>query len=427
MSTILLQESAAAAPRGVPRVRTLRLALAGCGVVGGELVRLIALHEREIAARNGVRIELTRVLVRGSGRARPDGVADRLTTDVAEFLAAAAEADVVVEAIGGTDTALRIARTALGAGRRFVTANKALLAAHGPALMRLARRHRARLDFESAVGGGIPVLRALREQLPLTGIEAVRGVLNGTTNYILTRLAAGEPYTAALADAQAKGYAEANPARDISGHDAADKLRVLAWLAFGTHPARLPVRVRGIVPHPDRLAADAAALGGVPRLVAEARRAAAGITASVEPVVVAPGSELGQVHGADNVVVVESLHNGRVRLAGPGAGGAPTASALLGDVLRAARPLRSGAASADDGVEESAPHRWLLSVPRAPQAEARLLRVLERAGLQAPPVLRAADALRVVVGPAPWTHVDLALRAAEAVGLGPVASRLEVG
>lgn len=425
-TTTLLPERPAARPAAGRGPRTLRVALAGCGVVGGELVRLIRQHEREIAARHGLRLQLTRVLVRGSGRARPDGLADVLTTDLDAFLVDAVRADVVVEAIGGTDDALRIARAALGAGRRFVTANKALLAAHGPELMRTARRRRARLDFESAVGGGIPVLRALREQLALTGIEAVRGVLNGTTNYILSRLAEGASYAAALGDAQALGYAEANPARDISGHDAADKLRVLAWLAFGAHPARLPVRVRGIVPHPDRLAAGAAALGGVLRLVGEARRTPQGVTAVVEPVVVPTHSELGQLQGADNVVVVESRFNGRVRLAGPGAGGAPTASALLGDVLRAARPLRPHAAGEAAGVEELAPHRWLLSAPRGHGAEDRLLRVVARAALPAEPPLRDADAVRLLVGPAAWPQVDLATRAAGAAGLQPVAARVEL-
>ncbi|MFL5540613.1 MAG: homoserine dehydrogenase, partial [Longimicrobiaceae bacterium] len=219
-------ERAVIVPRVVRGPRVVRVALAGCGVVGGELVRLLAHGADEIRARHGLRFELAAVLVKHPGLPRP-GELPRgvLTTDVDAFLRA--DAEVWVEAIGGRDPALRIARAVLGAGRRLVTANKALLAEHGPALAALARRSGARLDFESAVAGGIPVIRALRDSLGMTGIESVRGVLNGTTNYVLSRLAEGWRYADALADAQAKGFAEASPARDLSGEDAADKLRIL--------------------------------------------------------------------------------------------------------------------------------------------------------------------------------------------------------
>jgi homoserine dehydrogenase len=250
------------------RIRTIRVALAGCGTVGGELVRILAHGADEIRARHGIRFELVSVLVKHADRPRPGELPRaRLTTDVDAFLRA--EADVVVEAIGGIDPALRIAHEALRAGRRLVTANKALIAAHGPELAAVARRSGGRLDFESAVAGGIPVVRALRDSLGLTGIGSVRGILNGTTNYILTRLGDGRRYADALAEAQASGFAEANPARDLTGEDAADKLRILGWLAFGIRPDALALRRRGIDRDPERLAADAALLGGVPRLVAE--------------------------------------------------------------------------------------------------------------------------------------------------------------
>ncbi|HEX8432706.1 MAG TPA: homoserine dehydrogenase, partial [Longimicrobium sp.] len=258
MKTLVKPAPVAGARR---RTRTVRVALAGCGVVGGELVRLLHGSAAEVGARHGVRFELVSVLVRDRNRPRPaelpDGV---LTTDLATFLAA--RADVVVEAVGGTDVALRVAEAALGAGRRLVTANKAVVAAHGSRLAALARRSGGRLDFESAVGGGIPVVRALRDSLAFTGIERVRGILNGTTNFILTRLAEGWKYAAALDEARARGFAEADPTRDVSGADSADKIRILAWLAFGAPPASLPVRRRGIVPEPDRLARDASILGG---------------------------------------------------------------------------------------------------------------------------------------------------------------------
>lgn len=408
-------------PRGS---RVLRVGLAGCGAVGGELVRLLRHSERDVRARYGTRFELVRVLVRGSGRPRPAELPPGVvTTDVDAFLAS--EVDVVVEAIGGIDPALPIARAVLAAGRRLVTANKALVAAHGPELVRLAARHRTRIDFESAVAGGIPVLRAIRDHLPVTEIRAIRGILNGTTNFILSRLAEGRRYAEALAEAQARGFAEADPSRDVGGDDAADKIRILAWLAFGADPATLPVRTRGIVPHPDRLAADAAALGGVPRLIAECVRSGAGVAAAVEPVIVAADSALGQVRGEDNVVVVESRWNGTLRLAGPGAGGAPTATALLGDLLRSARPLRCVPPAAEAGAAPDALHRWLLSVG-APGAGALVSGALAAAGLSAAGFVPGGDAVRAVVEGVPWSAVAAAGAALEAAGADPVLSRLEV-
>lgn len=419
---LLLDAEATSAPSGV---RTVRVALAGCGVVGGELVRRFRRSESELAERHGLRFELVRVLVRDPARARPDELPDGvLTTELSSFLSAGS--DVVVEAIGGCETALAIARAALGAGRRLVTANKALLAAHGPELASRARHGLTRLDFEAAVGGGIPVLRALRDQLGGAGVRRVRGILNGTTNFILTRLEEGAGYAEALAEAQRLGFAEADPSRDVNGLDAADKARILAWLAFGVDPARLPARVRGIAPHADRLAADAAALGGVPRLVAEAFRGERGVSVVVEPVLVSSGSQLAAVRGPDNLIEVESTWNGVVRLAGPGAGGAPTASALLGDLVRGASALRTPAVTVS-GVPESAAHDWVISVRPGGGAERLLLRTLERAGAEARRVVWAPDAVRAVVPAARWRQVELAVRALAGAGLDPVATRVELG
>ena len=418
-------ERALAVPRIVRGPRVVRVALAGCGVVGGELVRLLAHGADEIRARHGVRFELASVLVKHPGRPRP-GELPRgvLTTDVDDFLHA--DASVWVEAIGGRDPALRIARTVLGAGRRLVTANKALLAEHGPGLAALARRSGARLDFESAVAGGIPVVRALRDSLGMTGIGSIRGVLNGTTNYVLSRLADGWRYADALADAQAKGFAEASPARDLSGEDAADKLRILAWLAFGVAPGSLVLRRRGIVPHPERLAADAALLGGVPRLVAEVVDTGDGVAAAVEPIIVTAGSDLGRTRDEENAVVIESRWNGRVRLSGPGAGGAPTASALLGDMLRSAGRTGRIHATPRPPVEDGRQHRWVISVLREPRADGVLERALQRAGVGASDVLAESDRRVAVTRPTPWRRVDLAVRVLETAHLAPVASRCEV-
>lgn len=417
MSVVAIAEPRARTSRGA---RTIRVALAGCGVVGGELVRLLRGSEAEVRARHGVRFELVRVLVRGADRPRPHELpAGVLTTDLDAFLAT--DAELVVEAIGGLDPAVRIAEAALGAGRRLVTANKAVIAAHGARLAALARRSGGRLDFESAVGGGIPVVRALRDSLALTGIGSVRGILNGTTNFILTRLGEGWRYTDALAEAQARGFAEADPARDVSGEDAADKIRILAWLAFGVEPSTLPVRRRGIVPHPDRLARDASLLGGLPRLVAEAARTEDGIVASVEPSIVAPHSELGRTRDEENAVLVESRWNGVVRLAGPGAGGPATASALLGDMLRAAR--RTPPAGAP-GVPDRRAHRWAVSTVSA--AEPFVADAFLRAGIEVERTERARTRYFLsVTHPVPWDRLALAVHALEVAGCSPVVSRLD--
>jgi homoserine dehydrogenase len=408
------------------RVRTIRVALAGCGTVGGELVRILAHGVDEIRARHGIRFELVSVLVKHPDRPRPGELPRaRLTTDVDAFLRA--EADVVVEAIGGIDPALRIAHEALRAGRRLVTANKALIAAHGPELAAAARRSGGRLDFESAVAGGVPVVRALRDSLGMTGIGSVRGILNGTTNFILTRLGDGRRYAYAVASAQARGYAEANPARDLTGEDAADKLRILGWLAFGVCPDALLLRRRGIDRDPERLAADAALLGGVPRLVAEVADLGGGrIAAAVEPVIVPAASELGRTRDEENAIVIASRLNGRVRLSGPRAGGAPTASALLGDMLRGSGRAGRAPARSYTPVEDSREHRWVLSIPREPRAQGILDRTLRRAGITLTDVHAEPGRLVAITRPVAWPRVDLATRVLEAERLLPVVSRCEV-
>ena len=406
-------------------MRTVRVALAGCGVVGSEVVRLLQQNEHNLAARYATRFELVRVLVRGTARARPAELPpELLTTDVDAFLST--RADVVVEAIGGLDPAARIARTVLASGRRLVTANKVLIAAHGPELVQLAARNRTRIDFESAVAGGIPILRAIRDQLAVTDIQSIRGILNGTSNYILTRLEEGMTYAEACQEAQEKGFAEADPSRDVSGGDAADKIRILAWLAFGVAPTGITVRTRGIVPHPDRLAADAAAIGGVPRLVAECVRVDTGVAAAVEPVIVRPDSPLGQVRGENNVVVVQSRWNGTLHLAGPGARGGPTACALVGDLIRSARPLRYPRSAELERTSEETRHRWLISVDERPGAERSLVSALEHASLEIQQLVSDGRTPRVFIDNVPWSSVEQVAQALHEQGLTPVVSRVEV-
>jgi homoserine dehydrogenase len=223
-----------------------------------------------------------------------------------------------------------------------VTANKALLRVAGASLAALAEAHRpagAALDFEAAVGGGVPVVRVLRESLAGHGVSAVRGVLNGTTNYIVTRLGRGASFAEALRAAQRAGFAEADPTRDLDGTDAADKIAVLAWLAFGRDPATLEVRTRGITPAIARCVHEAALADRVIRVVATAVRVGDGVHANVAPKVLHRDDPLARTVDEENVIQLESESSGTVTIAGRGAGGPATASALLADLLRAAAPI----------------------------------------------------------------------------------------
>lgn len=318
-----------------------RIALAGCGTVGGALLDLLERHADEIDGRTGTRFEVVSVFVRDLSRPRSLGVPRHLLTDSLEHFLAA-DADVVVEAIGGVTTAATIARVTLARGRRLVTANKALLRSAGPSLAQLAQAHAfqgAALEFEAAVGGGVPIVRALRESLAGHGISAVHGVLNGTTNYILTRIEAGATYAEALAAAQRAGFAEADLTRDVTGLDAADKIAVLSWLAFGVDPTRLPVQVDGLPNDVESQVAAASAAGRVLRLVASAEWRDGAVRASVAPRALECDHPLARTRDEENAVVVDSASAGRITLHGRGAGGHATASALLADLLRGASQL----------------------------------------------------------------------------------------
>ncbi len=326
------------APRARARApRVVRVALAGCGTVGASLVTLIRRQRALFEARHGVTFELVRILVRDPAKER--GVVlprHLLTTSMDDFLRT--DADVVVEAIGGFDPAERVVREALAAGRHVVTANKALIAAHGPALQRLADDQGASLQFEAAVGGGVPVVRTLRGELGGHGVRTITGILNGTTNFLLTAVAEGTRFADALRDAQARGFAEADPSRDLNGLDAADKIRILAWLAWGVDPSTLDVRVEPLPADPDPLAALAKARDGVLKYLAGAVRGDDGtVRAWVRPVIIPRDHALAAVRDEENAVHIDSESLGLLRLQGRGAGGSATASAVLGDLLGAVR------------------------------------------------------------------------------------------
>lgn len=321
------------ARKSAPGVGPLRIGLAGCGVVGSALVALATAQAGRIRREHGLVPRFDGVLVRDPTRRRGvDLSASRVAGESEEFLRG--DFDVVVEAIGGIEPAVTIARAALGRGVPFVTANKALVAAHGPELARLARESGVAFRFEAAVGGGVPVLRTLRDALRGVTVRRIRGILNGTSNYVLWRMSNERmSLDQALADARTHGFAEADATRDLDGRDAADKLAILAWLAFGADPARLVVRRQGILPDPGRLLRDAAAQGLTVRLVAECEATPDGVVASVSPVALTCDSDLGRTEGAGNRILIETGEAGSYSLAGPGAGGMPTASALLADVL----------------------------------------------------------------------------------------------
>ncbi len=409
-----------------PRTRLLRVALAGCGVVGSSLVRLVRERAAELEATRGLRLEIARILVRNPERQRPVEL-DRalLTTDPAALLAV--DADVLVEAIGGLDPAEHLARATLERGRTLVTANKELLAAAGAELAALAQRTGAAFDFEAAVAGGVPVVRALRGSLGESGLESIRGILNGTTNYLLGRLAEGAHYADALAEAQAKGFAEPDPARDVDGRDAAAKIAVLAWLAFGVDPSKLTVRRRGLLPDPDLLGSAAALFGGVPKLLAEAVRLDSGIVAAVEPAVLDPTSELAAVRAEHNFVEIGSRWNGSIRLAGPGAGGAPTASALLSDVLHTAGPLRAVVPqrAASPALDDRA-LSWVVAV-RAQPTDGRPAGAVEAALARAHVSPRerreARDVVAISTERAEWHRVAAAVEALQRQGARAVLLR----
>jgi homoserine dehydrogenase len=317
--------------------------LLGCGTVGGALVELIASEREAVAARTGLDLVVRRVGVRSLDRARPTVVdADLLTTDLAAIVVDP-EVDVVVEAIGGIEPARQLVVAALEAGKPVVTANKALIAAHGAELFATAEAAGVDLQFEAAVGGAIPLIRVLREQLLGERIRRVMGIVNGTTNYILTRMTEeGADYAATLADAQRLGYAEAEPSADVDGHDAAAKAAILATVAYGADVDADRVYREGI----GRITADdidaARRMGRTVKLLAVVERIGEELAVRVHPVMLPTTHPLAAVRESFNAVFVEGEAVDDLMFYGRGAGGRPTASAMLGDLIVAASDLRRG-------------------------------------------------------------------------------------
>lgn len=322
----------------------LRVALAGIGVVGGGVVRLIETNGDLIARRAGRTIQIVAVSARDRHKDRGVDLSAYRWEDDMGALVAADDIDVVVEMVGGADgPALTLARQTLGAGKALVTANKAMIAHHGLDLARIAEQADTPLKYEAAVAGGIPVIKAIREGASANRIARVYGILNGTCNYILTRMERdGASFADALAAAQAEGFAEADPTFDIDGIDAAHKLAILAALCFGT---RLDIDAVGTTGIRGVIAADireAEALGHRVRLIGMAERsdddaAGGGLYQNVQPCLVPADHPLAYVPGALNAVVAEGNFVGRLFFEGAGAGAGPTASAIVADIIDIAR------------------------------------------------------------------------------------------
>lgn len=324
-------------------VAPLNVGIAGLGTVGSAVVDLIGRQSRAMKARCGREIRIVAVTARSKSkkRAMPLGDAEWVADPMA--LAADTRIDCFVELMGGSDEpALSAISAALGTGKSVVTANKALIAKHGLKLAALAERNNAALNFEAAVGAAIPVVKTLREGLAGNTIERVYGILNGTCNYILTRMEQeGLTFDECLKDAQRLGYAESDPTFDIEGHDTAQKLTILASLAFGTKVSQSAVFVEGIssiAPEDLRAAQE---LGYRVKLLGVAVRTKTGIEQRVHPTMVPRSSSLAQVMGVTNAVSIDADGIAPITLVGPGAGGAATASAVVADIADVARGIRA--------------------------------------------------------------------------------------
>lgn len=372
--------------------KPLRIAIAGLGTVGGGVVRMLQTHGALIEARAGRPIEIAAISARSRKRDRGFDISAYEWEDDPVALARRPDIDLVVEVIGGEDgPAKATASTALAGGKHLVTANKALLARHGQALAEAAEAAGVALRFEAAVAGGIPVVKALTEGLAGNAITRLMGVMNGTCNYILTRMEAEDaPYAQVLEEAKRLGYAEADPSFDVGGIDAAQKLALLTATAFGTRVDYDAITVEGI----ERVSlADiehAAELGYRIKLLGVARASGAGLEARMQPCLVPAGSPLGQLEGVTNMVVLEGDFVGRIVLSGPGAGEGPTASAIVGDVIDVARGLvipafgRPAATLAASGrASEGAPAAYYLRflLADAPGTLAQVATALGAAGI----------------------------------------------
>jgi homoserine dehydrogenase len=368
--------------RGADDRAPLKVALLGCGSVGSQVYRLLTEQSADLKARAGAPLEIVGVAVRDPARSRDVSVnPELLTTDGLE-LVTRPDVDIVIELIGGIEPARTLLLAALTAGKSVVTANKALVAVERAMLHKTASQAGADLYYEAAVAGAIPLLRPLRESLAGDEVKRVLGIVNGTTNFILDRMdTSGAVFSAALAEAQALGYAEADPTADVAGFDAASKAAILASIAFHTEVTADDVYREGILSVTAADIASARAMGFVVKLLAICERANGGISARVHPAMIPRTHPLAAVREAYNAVFVEAESAGRLMFYGAGAGGQPTASAVLGDTVAIARNLLAGLRGPDSST--------YAQLPLVPIGDARTsyyvqLDVADRPGVLAP-------------------------------------------
>ncbi|HVP49569.1 MAG TPA: homoserine dehydrogenase [Bryobacteraceae bacterium] len=364
--------------------RKLKIGLLGCGTVGGGLVELVSKNSSLIRQRAGVELSITKILVRDPVKDRPGVERSLLTTQSEKVLNNGC--DMVVELVGGIEPARTFIQRSLASGKHVVTANKALLALDGFSLMKAAELQKVRLGFEASVCGGIPIIRALRNGLVGNQIQSLTGILNGTCNYILSRMTEDRvEFDVALAEAQAKGFAEADPTLDIDGHDAAQKLKILAELAFHSRVDAHAVKTEGI----RHITADdiqaARELGCVIKHIASAAVADDGITIEVRPVLLPASHQLAGVRDENNAVLVRGDAVGEMLFSGKGAGSLPSASAVLSDIVDIACHKGGFSASFGGELRTVAPDhsaRYYLRFPvNDPSAIGPITNILERNGI----------------------------------------------
>jgi homoserine dehydrogenase len=338
----------------------LRVGVLGCGNVGSALCRLVSEHADLVRARAGTDLEVVAVAVRDLTKPRDVPVPPSAFTDDPARVVDDPGVDVVVEVMGGLEPARTLILQALRAGKPVVTGNKELLATHATELLAAAEGSGVDLLFEASVGGGIPLIRPLRESLAGDRIRRVLGIVNGTTNYILSRMTEeGSPFADVLADAQRLGYAEADPTADVGGHDAAAKAAIVASIAFGAQVTSADVPREGIAAITADDIAAARDLGYVVKLLAVAEEIDGAVAVRVHPTMVPVAHPLASVRDAFNAVFIEGAAVGELMLYGRGAGGNPTASAVLGDLIDAARNLVGGSRGATLGALVRKPVRAL--------------------------------------------------------------------
>ncbi len=338
--------------------RSVNIGLLGCGHVGSALVRLITENGAEIEARSGVHLEVKRIAVRNLARERDVALPASVFTHDGASVVTADDVDVVVEVIGGIEPARELIIEALKAGKPVVTANKELLANVGRELFQTAEGAGVDLLFEASVAGGIPLIRPLRESLAGDRIRRIMGIVNGTTNYILSRMSdSGASFSDALAEAQTLGYAERDPTADVEGFDAAAKAAIIASIAFGARVVAGDVYREGISELSDADIASARELGYAVKLLAVAEESERGVAVRVHPTMLPLAHPLASVNDSFNALFIEADAVGELMFYGRGAGGMPTASAVLGDVIDAAKNIVSGARGATIGTLARKPIR----------------------------------------------------------------------